>query len=351
MVTPPRPVELRTARLTLRPFRADDVDDSLAYRDDPEFARFLPEIPQPFTRRDAEAFVAVNMTDPWDTMPTFAVVLDGRVIGTVNVELDLAARSAMLGYAIGRAYWGRGLTTEAAAAVLRWLVATHGATVDELWASVDAANVRSRRVLDKLGLIVDPTRSAPGGEVRYAMRLARALRSPDDALGLLATLGATPWLVRHHQLVVEAAELLCTALARDTAARFDRTAVLLGAALHDAGKIHHPEEMQRAGDRHEAAGRQLLLDAGVDASIARFCVTHAAWSADVALEDLLVALADKLWKGKRVDDLEDLVVQQIAALTQAEPWAVFDRVDHVFAAIAAGGPDRLARSAVADASR
>jgi RimJ/RimL family protein N-acetyltransferase len=348
MVEPQRTVELRTVRLILRPFRADDVDDSLAYRDDREFARFLPEIPQPFTRRDAEAFVAVNMTDPWDTMPTFAVVLDGRVIGTVNIELDLAARSAMLGYALGRAYWGRGLATEAATAVLHWFLVTHGPTVDELWASVDAANLGSRRVLEKLGLTVDPTRSGRGGELRYAMRLPRELRSPDDALRLLAGLGATPWLLRHHELVVEAAELLCTALARETAARFDRTEVVLGAALHDAGKIRHPEEMQRAGDRHEAAGRQLLLAAGVDAAIARFCVTHAAWTPDVALEDLLVALADKLWKGKRVDDLEDLVVQRIATLTHAEPWTVFDRADQVFASIAAGGPERLARSAVPD---
>jgi hypothetical protein len=45
-----RRVELRTATLLLRRFQADDVDDALAYRDDPEFARFLPHIPQPFTR-------------------------------------------------------------------------------------------------------------------------------------------------------------------------------------------------------------------------------------------------------------------------------------------------------------
>jgi len=68
-----RDLELRTPRLVLRSFRATDVDDALAYRDDPEFARFLPHIPQPFTRAHAEAFVTVNMTEPWETMPTFAV--------------------------------------------------------------------------------------------------------------------------------------------------------------------------------------------------------------------------------------------------------------------------------------
>ena len=48
------PILLRTERLTLRPFQDSDVEDALSYRDDPEFARFLPHIPQPFTRRDAD---------------------------------------------------------------------------------------------------------------------------------------------------------------------------------------------------------------------------------------------------------------------------------------------------------
>src|SRR3954449_2931458 len=114
------PIVLRTERLTLRPFQDSDVEDALSYRDDPEFARFLPHIPQPFTRRDAEAFVALNMAEPWDRSPTFAVVLDAHVIGTVNLEIDSESRSAMLGYAIGRAWWGQGIAVEAARAVIAW---------------------------------------------------------------------------------------------------------------------------------------------------------------------------------------------------------------------------------------
>src|SRR3954471_21233665 len=108
--------ELRTERLLLRAFESADVEDALTYRNDTEFARFLSHIPQPFTRRDAEAFVALNMSEPWERSPTFAVVLDGRVIGTVNLEVDAETRTAMLGYAIGQAWWGRGIATEAARA-------------------------------------------------------------------------------------------------------------------------------------------------------------------------------------------------------------------------------------------
>ena len=161
---------LRTPRLLLRRFEPTDVDDALAYRDDPEFARFLSHIPQPFTRADAEAFVTMNMTEPWDTLPTFAVVLEGRVIGTVNLEIDAAARAAMIGYAIGRAHWGRGIAVEAARAAISWAFATHALV--EIWASTHVDHVQSRRVLEKLGMTLDAVASAAHerGEVVYRLR-------------------------------------------------------------------------------------------------------------------------------------------------------------------------------------
>lgn len=164
---------LRTTHLLLRRFQASDVDDARAYRDDLEFARFLPHIPQPFTRQDAEELVARNMTEPWDTLPTFAVVVDDHVIGTVNLEIDPTNRTAMLGYAIARAHWGRGLATEAATAVIRWAFAVHDLVA--IWASTDAANTRSRRVLEKLGMTLVQGDTA---EVRYELRRDAQRRGP-----------------------------------------------------------------------------------------------------------------------------------------------------------------------------
>jgi hypothetical protein len=167
-----------------------------------------------------------------------------------------------------------------------------------------------------------------------------------QALALLAQLGAHPWLVRHHELVVEAAEILCDRVARELAVPFDRELVLAGAALHDAGKIVCAAEMHAPGHAHEAAGRALLIERGVPDAIARFCVTHAAWDDDVAIEDLLVALADKLWKGRREESLELKVMGALAAASGRAAWEAFTVVDAICEAIASGGPDRLARSAV-----
>ena len=160
-----REIELRTARLLLRAFRVSDVEDAHAYRDDPEFARFLRHIPQPFTREHAEAFVTLNMTEPWETMPTFAVVLERRLIGTVNLEIDPANHTAMLGYAIARAQWGKGIAVEAATAAIAWAFAAHD--LAEIWASTDVAHLRSRRVMEKLGMTFD---SSDERKVVYRLR-------------------------------------------------------------------------------------------------------------------------------------------------------------------------------------
>ena len=183
------PTPITTERLVLRPFRRDDVEDALAYRDDVEFARFLPHIPQPFTRSDAEAFVATNMTEPWDRPPTFAVELEGRVIGTVNFEVDTTTRTAMIGYAIGRSWWGRGIATEAARAAMAWAIEAFDLV--RVWASTELRHVRSQRVMEKLGMRRESvrrrratartwTRSCTGS--RWAEERDSSLRSPYPVL-------------------------------------------------------------------------------------------------------------------------------------------------------------------------
>jgi len=143
-------IKLHTERLVLRPFQTGDVVDAMAYRDDEEFARFLSHIPLPFTRQDSEAIIRRNVSGPWDKSPTFAVVLDGKLIGTVNLEVNPETRTAMLGYAIGRAWWGQGIATEAARAAMAWGIETFGLL--RIWASTDVRHVKSQRVMEKLGM-------------------------------------------------------------------------------------------------------------------------------------------------------------------------------------------------------
>ena len=165
-----------------------------------------------------------------------------------------------------------------------------------------------------------------------------------DAHQLLGKLGASARLLLHLQLVGEAADLLIRAYA-DLGFDFNAQWIELGVAVHDAGKITHPEELMSPGSLHEPAGKALMLQNDVQTEVAECCISHAAWRTQgLSLEELSVALADKLWKGKREADLELLVIDQAALRLGVDRWDVFEALDSVFEEIAAGGSGRLDRS-------
>jgi hypothetical protein len=115
--------------------------------------------------------------------------------------------------------------------------------------------------------------------------------------------------------------------------------------FHDAGKIQHAAELAGPGSEHEPAGQALLLSASVDAAVARCCMSHARWAdMETSFEELVVALADTLWKGKRNEVLEKRVVEGAAARVGRPFWDLFVPLDTQFEDIAGGGPGRLARS-------
>ncbi|MFJ7907639.1 HD domain-containing protein [Kitasatospora sp. NPDC096204] len=165
---------------------------------------------------------------------------------------------------------------------------------------------------------------------------------PPDVADLLRALDAPPRLVAHLALVHQVAEEITGFCAREGLV-FDREAVLYGAATHDIGKTVHPEELSAPGSRHEPAGHALLLAHGVPEHLARFARTHASWDGPgVTVESLLVSLADKAWKDKRVRDLEDLVVERLAAAGGRERWEVFLALDDLLTRIGEEAPRRLA---------
>ena len=143
------PVELRTARLLLRPFELTDVDDVWAYASDPEVARFRP-LPDPYTRNNAAEFVERQMRTDWSANPEFAIVYGHRVIGGASLHVNLEHETGELGYLLGRRWWGQGLATEAARAVVDW--GFRRFRLHKVYARAHVDNRRSWRVMEKLGM-------------------------------------------------------------------------------------------------------------------------------------------------------------------------------------------------------
>jgi predicted hydrolase (HD superfamily) len=125
------------------------------------------------------------------------------------------------------------------------------------------------------------------------------LNTVRDAISLVKKLGAKDRLLTHIKLVGEAAEIII-ALLKKLGLNINENLVRIGIVAHDAGKIVHPDELDQPGDQHGQAGFELLLKNDVQPEIARFCLSHARWrETECSFEELLVALADNLWKGKR----------------------------------------------------
>jgi hypothetical protein len=160
---------------------------------------------------------------------------------------------------------------------------------------------------------------------------------PARAEELLVSLDAPPRLAAHLRAVHDVAWQLADWFTDRLP--LDRAAVLFGAATHDIGKIVHVEELSGPGHRHEPAGRDLLLAHGVEPELARFAASHASWTApDITTEELVVSLADKIWKAKRVPDLEQLIVARL----DGQPWEAFMVLDDELSRIAADSDRRLA---------
>lgn len=126
------------------------------------------------------------------------------------------------------------------------------------------------------------------------------------------------------------------ALAMDTAL------ILMGAAIHDTGKLQVPEEITGSGHTHEQAGERMLLEHGFNAEEARFARTHGMWpQTALPLEDLMVCMADTIWTGKRVNELEEKLCSALADRLEEDFWQVFQSLDEVLMNCAAGGEERL----------
>ena len=144
-------MELKTERLLLRPFKLEDVDDVFEYASDPEWARYLlRRLPQLYTRRDAEEFVAGRFVSVWRVNPTFAIVLGSKVIGGLHLDIQENKEIAALGYGLSRTHWGKGIVPEAAKAVIDWAFEEYG--LAKVYATADLRNTQSQRVMEKVGM-------------------------------------------------------------------------------------------------------------------------------------------------------------------------------------------------------
>lgn len=136
-------MELSDGAISLRPWQSGDRDELVAAVHDLEIARWMPAIPYPYLRADADAYL--RRTAGRDGV--FAVIVDGRVSGGIAVGAR-KWRRAEVGYWVRRDARGRGVASCALRLATAWGFA-HGYRRLQLHADVE--NVASQRVAEKAG--------------------------------------------------------------------------------------------------------------------------------------------------------------------------------------------------------
>jgi RimJ/RimL family protein N-acetyltransferase len=141
---------ITTERLELRRFRPEDAEAFSAYRSVPEVAQYQSWT-APFSLDEARTTVA-RFADGDPSRPgwfQYAIALDGLLIGDIGLNTFDNLMQADIGYTLAPAYQGRGYATEAVGRLLEHLFVERD--LHRVSAEVDARNVASARLLERLG--------------------------------------------------------------------------------------------------------------------------------------------------------------------------------------------------------
>jgi RimJ/RimL family protein N-acetyltransferase len=146
---------LETDRLRLRPFTEADFEALFAYQSRPDVTRFLywePRGPQEVRSALEKKIASRSIRSEGDGL-ALAVELKStsQVIGDFILQLTSEQhRTAELGYIIHPDHHGNGFATEAGWILLR--IAFEHLSLHRVVGGLDARNVASARVLEKLGM-------------------------------------------------------------------------------------------------------------------------------------------------------------------------------------------------------
>ena len=144
---------LATERLILRPLRIEDAEALHPMYSDAE-ANTYGSHPATTTLEESRERLAKGIADT--AWRAWAITLKGddTAIGTVASYEKRQGKVTEIGYVLKRAYWGRGLVTEAVAALIDLLFAEGQRRV---FADTDPDNAASIAVLKRLGFTLEAT--------------------------------------------------------------------------------------------------------------------------------------------------------------------------------------------------
>ena len=148
-------ITLETERCILRPFRQSDLEDFFEYAKNPNVGPNAGW--QPHNSIEESQEILQNFIDG-DEVWALVYKENNKLIGSVGLHKDHLRSTTdvrMLGYVLSEDYWGLGIMPEAAAAAITY--AFEQLDISLVTVNHYTSNVRSKRVIDKLGFQYEGT--------------------------------------------------------------------------------------------------------------------------------------------------------------------------------------------------
>ena len=143
-------MEIAGDHIVLRPWRMADAAALELACNDPEIAHWIPFVPHPYTRADAEEYLRACTEGDEQRLP-FAIVdrATGELLGSIDLGLNSYQYRGHVGYWVAAAARGRGVCTTALRLLSQWSLEAVG--LQRLELITDPDNRASQRVADKVG--------------------------------------------------------------------------------------------------------------------------------------------------------------------------------------------------------
>jgi len=139
---------------TIRRWRLDDADLIARHANNRKVWLGLRDLfPHPYTIQDAHEFLKRAISE--ETTTKFCIEVNEGAVGGMGIHLgqDVHRHTATLGYWLGENFWGRGIMTEAVAALTDFCFDNF--LLRRIAAEVFINNPASARVLEKAGFVLE----------------------------------------------------------------------------------------------------------------------------------------------------------------------------------------------------
>jgi RimJ/RimL family protein N-acetyltransferase len=145
-------MELRDDAIVLRPWRMDDAAAVFAACQDPAISHWIPWVPRPYTRDDAESFLR-SCLEHGDERHPFAIGAagTGELLGAIDMHLNAHGYRGHVGYWVAQPARGRGVATRALRLLAGWSL--EDLELQRLELITDPGNIASQRVAEKVGFV------------------------------------------------------------------------------------------------------------------------------------------------------------------------------------------------------